>query len=101
MRSTVWLDTISFVPTLKESAGKLRAAYILADFMLSTPVQEEIHNAYGVIVVNRKAKQELNELSEFYKEPWLWQPLTIRTQGIYQIMHDKALSALPKTFKEH
>jgi len=96
VRSTVWLDTISFVPTLKDSPDKLKAAYILADFMLSTPIQEKIHKAYGVVVVNQKAKQELSDLSEFYKETWLWKPLTIRTQGVYHAMHNKALNSLPK-----
>jgi spermidine/putrescine transport system substrate-binding protein len=95
VRSTVWLDTISFVPTLKDSPNKLKAAYILADFMLSTPIQEKIHKAYGVAVVNRKAKQELNDMSTFYKENWLWKPLTIRTQGIYNIMHNKTFNSLP------
>jgi len=96
VRSTVWLDTISFVPTLKDSPGKLKAAYILADFMLSTPIQEKIHKAYGVAVVNQKAKQDLNDMSEFYKEIWLWKSLSIRTQGIYQILHNNTLNSLPK-----
>jgi len=94
VRSTVWLDTISFVPTLLDSPNKLKAAYILADFMLSTAIQEKIHNKYGVVVVNQKAKQELNDLTEFYKETWLWKPLTIRTQGIYQMMHNNLLHSL-------
>jgi len=96
VRSTIWLDTISFVPTLKDSPDKLKAAYILADFMLSTPIQEKIHKAYGVAVVNQKAKQDLNDMSEFYKEIWLWKSLSIRTQGIYQILHNNTLNSLPK-----
>jgi len=94
VRSTVWLDTISFGLTLKDSPEKLKAAYILADFMLSTAIQEKIHQTYGVVVVNQKAKQELNDLSEFYQEQWLWQPLTIRTQGIYSIIHNNTLNSL-------
>jgi len=96
VRSTVWLDTISFVQTLKGSPDKLKAAYLLADFMLSTAIQEKIHKTYGVVVVNHKAKQELNDLSEFYTEAWLWKPLTIRTQGVYHIIHDSTLKYLPK-----
>lgn len=95
VRSTVWLDTISFVPTLLQSPKKLEAAYLLADFMLSAPIQEKIHNKYGVVIVNKKVKQALSDVSEFYKEVWLWQPLTIRTQGLFSIMHNNALQALP------
>ena len=94
VRSTVWLDTISFVSTLKHSPDKLKAAYILADFMLSTPIQEKIHKEYGVVVVNKKVQQELTDLSLFFKDAWLWKPLTTRTQGIYHIMHNKALNSL-------
>ena len=94
VRSTVWLDTISFVSTLKHSPDKLKAAYILADFMLSTPIQEKIHKEYGVVVVNQKVQQELTDLSLFFKDAWLWKPLTTRTQGIYHIMHNKALNSL-------
>lgn len=101
VRSTVWLDTISFVPTLKDSPDKLKAAYILADFMLSKPIQEKIHKAYGVAVVNRKAKQELKDFSTFYNEEWLWKPLTIRTQGIYHLIHKQSLSSLPKKEKQN
>jgi len=96
VRSTVWLDTISFVPTLNDSPDKLKAAYLLADFMLSKPIQEKIHKTYGVVVVNKKAKQELSDLSEFYKEKWLWKPLSIRTQGIYQMIHNNTMSTLKK-----
>jgi spermidine/putrescine transport system substrate-binding protein len=96
VRSTVWLDTISFAQNLKDSPDKLKAAYILADFMLSSPIQEKIHKAYGVVVVNRKAKQELNDLSEFYRETWLWKPLTIRTQGLYQMIHNNTMNSLNK-----
>ncbi len=96
VQTTVWLDTISFVPTLKKSPDKLKAAYILADFMISVPVQEKIHKSYGSVVVNRKARQELNDLSNFYVEKWLWKPLTSRTQGVYRSIHKKALNSLPK-----
>jgi spermidine/putrescine transport system substrate-binding protein len=99
VRSTIWLDTISFVLTLKDSPDKLEAAYILADFMLSTAMQEKIHQTYGVVVVNQKAKQELTDLSEFFQESWLWQPLTIRTQGLYHMMHDKAFNSLQKNYQ--
>ena len=94
VRSTIWLDTISFVTTLKDSPDKLKAAYILADFMLSAPIQERIHQTYGVVVVNKKVKQELNDLSKFFREAWLWKPLTTRTQGIYHIMHNKVFNTL-------
>lgn len=98
VRSTTWLDTISFVPSLKDSPQKLEAAYLLADFMLSVPIQEKIHETYGVIVVNKLAKQELKDLSLFYDEDWLWKPLTVRTQGAYQLMHDKLISTLPNKY---
>ncbi len=98
VRSTVWLDTISFVPTLQNSPKKLAAAYLLANFMLSEAIQEKIHQAYGVVVVNKKAEQELKDLSEYYDESWLWQPLTIRTQGLYQILHQNNLEALPEHY---
>ncbi len=94
VRSTVWLDTISFVSTLKDSPNKLKAAYILADFMLSTAIQEKIHKKYGVVVVNQKVSQEIEDLSLFFSNAWLWKPLTTRTQGVYHIMHNKALNAL-------
>jgi len=94
VQSTVWLDTISFVPTLKDSPNKLKAAYILADFMLSTPVQERIHKEYGVVVVNKKAQQELKNVPQFFSEAWLWKPLTTRTQGVFHLMHNKALETL-------
>jgi spermidine/putrescine transport system substrate-binding protein len=94
VRSTVWLDTISFVPTLNESPNKLKAAYLLADFMLSKPIQEKIHEAYGVVVVNKMAKQELKDLSTFYEEAWLWKPLSTRTQGMYQMLHNTVFNSL-------
>ncbi|MEW6992780.1 PotD/PotF family extracellular solute-binding protein [Colwelliaceae bacterium MEBiC 14330] len=98
VRATVWLDTISFVPTLQSSPKKLAAAYMLANFMLSAPIQEKIHQAYGVVVVNKRAEQALQDLSEYYDETWLWQPLTIRTQGLYQILHQHAFDSLPKHY---
>jgi spermidine/putrescine transport system substrate-binding protein len=97
VRSTVWLDTLSFVSTLKDSPNKLKAAYLLADFMLSTSTQEKIHKKYGVVVVNTNVKQELDDLSLFFTDAWLWKPLTTRTQGIYRIMHNKALNTLQET----
>lgn len=99
VRSTVWLDTISFVPTLQNSPKKLAAAYLLANFMLSERIQEKIHQAYGVVVVNKKAEQALEDLTEYYDETWLWQPLSIRTQGLYQILHQNTLNALPKHYE--
>ncbi len=94
--TTVWLDTISFVASIKDSPKKLKAAYMLADFMISVPIQEKIHQSYGSVVVNQKAKQVMSDLSGFYIEKWLWKPLAKTTHDRYRRMHKIAFRSLPQ-----
>ncbi len=97
---TVWLDTMAIGGHVKGDAKKLEAAHMLLDFMISDAIQKRLLEMYGSVMVNadlakqyspEEAKAKSIGDASFFKEEFLWQPLTTRTQNTYKKMWDKAM----------
>jgi len=100
---TVWLDTMAISRSL--SGDKLKAAYLLLDFMISPEVQKRIHEMYGSVIVNLKAANIMSKKQiessylnnqSFFKEEFFWKPLPVRTRNNYKIMWEEALENVGK-----
>jgi spermidine/putrescine transport system substrate-binding protein len=96
---TVWLDTMAIGKHV--SGEKLKAAYLLLDFMVSEEIQKRILEMYGSIIVNADTAKLLSpELAKsarvgdesFFDEKFFWRPLSARTRNLYKQMWDKAQS---------
>lgn len=94
---TVWLDTMAIGKDVE--GEKLKAAYLLMDFMISEPIQKKILEMYGSIIVNGKTAELLDDDTarakrvgdeSFFVEEMFWQPLSTRTRNIYKEMWKKA-----------
>ncbi|WP_088328711.1 extracellular solute-binding protein [Lacimicrobium sp. SS2-24] len=94
---TVWLDTLAIGKHV--DAEKLKASYLLFDFLISEPVQKRILEMYGSIIVNSATAELLEpEMAEkgrvgdetFFVEEMFWQPMNSRTRNIYKDMWKKA-----------
>lgn len=99
---TVWLDTMALASHLEQDPEKLKAAYMLLDFMISPAIQKRIHEDYGSMIVNAKAPSLLDPAvvaakrlgdEGFWKEEWFWKPLTARTRNLYKRMWTTAMTA--------
>lgn len=96
---TLWLDTLAISKSLEAEPEKLKAAYLLLDFMISEETQLKLLKDYGIVIVNtqtaslvtpEEAKAAFIGDESFFKEDFFWKPLTSRTRGIYKSMWDKA-----------
>jgi len=96
---TVWLDTMSIGKHV--SGEKLKAAYLLLDFMISDITQKKIFELYGSIIVNAQTAKLLDPAvakagrvgdESFFVEKFFWKPLNARTRNLYKNMWKKARS---------
>lgn len=94
---TVWLDTLAIGKHV--TGEKLKAAYLLVDFMISEAVQKRILEMYGSIIVNAETAKILDPQvakngrvgdESFFDEKFFWQPLSSRTRNLYKQMWNKA-----------
>ncbi|GGD53322.1 ABC transporter substrate-binding protein [Lacimicrobium alkaliphilum] len=94
---TVWLDTLAIGKHVEKD--KLKASYLLLDFLISEPIQKRILEMYGSIIVNGATSQLLEpEAAEkgrvgdetFFVEEMFWKPMSSRTRNIYKDMWKKA-----------
>lgn len=94
---TVWLDTLAIGKHVE--GDKLRASYLLLDFLISEEIQKRILEMYGSIIVNGQtatlldpdvAKKGRVGDETFFVEEMFWQPMNSRTRNIYKDMWKKA-----------
>lgn len=94
---TVWLDTMSVAVNV--SGEKLKAAYLLIDFMISEPIQKRILEMYGSIIVNGETAKILDAKiaqdgrvgdESFFDDRYFWKPLSARTRNRYKTMWQEA-----------
>ncbi len=100
---TVWLDTTAITQACANDPAKLEAAYMLIDYSISPEVQARIHQEFGSVIVNAKAKDLLPEElkaglpgAEFFIAERFWQPLTDRTRNKYKALWDAAMKQAGK-----
>ena len=94
---TVWLDTLAIGKHVE--GDKLRASYLLLDFLISETIQKRILEMYGSIIVNGETAKLLDaQVAEngrvgdetFFVKEMFWQPMNSRTRNIYKDMWKKA-----------
>jgi len=100
--TTVWFDNISLSPRAIETPDKEKAAYLLIDFMISPMIQAKIALRYGVLVPNPKAvdfatpetRGDVRVATDaFFRDDLIWQPLSKRSRGGYQLLWAEAVKA--------
>lgn len=97
---TLWLDTLAIGKHVK--GEKLEAAYVLIDFMISEANQKKMLEIFGTVIVNGETAKLLDAQyakdhyvgdESYFKDDYLWRPLSSRVRGNYKAMWDKAVAA--------
>lgn len=84
---TVWLDTMSLSASTAKDEAKLKASYMVMDFMIGKATQAKLKKMYGSVMVN----SSVNPNRDFFKDEYFWKPLSARTKNTYKTMWQKAV----------
>lgn len=101
-----WVDDLCLGHHLKDHPEKLKAAYLLIDFILTDGIQKQIYNNSGFAPATSSSKQQLLDEGHndirlepgFYQEVEMIKPFDSRTMNYYRWIWTKAVQNAGKNF---